>query len=61
MIDVDEMVMSMASQISKMEEERDRLKDALDHALKGDMDPEDKVIINQILDGTPPQEDGDER
>ena len=37
----------------------DRLRDALDHALKGDLDPEDRVIIAQILDGAALQEDND--
>lgn len=31
--------------------ERDRLREALEHVMKGDMDPEDRVVIAQILAG----------
>ena len=41
---------------AELKSDNRRLREALDHALKGDMDPEDRVIIAQILDGTALQE-----
>ena len=43
-----------------IQSERDRLQEALDHALKGDLDLEDRVLIAQIIDGTALQEDKDD-
>ena len=40
--------------------ERDKLREALHHALKGDLDPEDRVIIDQILDGAALQENSND-
>ena len=40
--------------------ERDRLREALNHAMKGDMDPEDRVIVAQILAGRAQKEAGDD-
>ena len=48
------------SEYQRLRKENKRLREALDHALKGDLDPEDRVIIDQILDGAALQEDGDE-
>jgi hypothetical protein len=39
--------------LAAVEAERDRLRKALDIALRGDMDPEDQAIIMQILTEEP--------
>lgn len=57
---LDKKITELESALRGLKVERDRYREALGHALRGDMDPEDRIIIAQIVDDTALQEGKDE-